>query len=223
MEKGRIVVIPAWLTFRGVVSDPFSHTWVSATTPTWSAGRCRETYKAILMIEKDDPFHAPVLHTMEQIRLGPSQAIAHTCHLVALVHMAVAKALETSDRPEPPVLPEMAPLLTYIDEHLDDDLRLSRLAGIEGCSEAHLSRLFSKKIGQSCSSYVRERRIAAAAVQLTQSQDSIDTIALAVGFADRYHFTRVFTAIMGQSPAAYRQQVLQSLSSGVEPERAGKS
>ena len=34
---------------------------------------------------------------------------------------------------------------------------------------------------------------------------SIESIAQACGFADRFHFSRVFTRIMGAPPAAYRQ------------------
>ena len=51
-----------------------------------------------------------------------------------------------------------------------------------------------------------ERRIAAATHRLAFTTESIDQIADRLGFANRYHFTRMFTKRMGTSPAAYRKQ-----------------
>lgn len=54
--------------------------------------------------------------------------------------------------------------------------------------------------------YVVERRIAAATQELVFTQDSIERVAARLGFANRYHLTRVFTRRMGIPPAAYRRK-----------------
>jgi AraC family L-rhamnose operon transcriptional activator RhaR len=60
-------------------------------------------------------------------------------------------------------------------------------------------------VGQSPSHYIRERRVMLAAQQLLFSSASIDDIALATGFGNRFYFSRVFTRQLGVSPAAYRK------------------
>jgi AraC-like DNA-binding protein len=49
------------------------------------------------------------------------------------------------------------------------------------------------------------RRIEVAKEQLRSSQLSLSDVALACGFADQSHFTRVFTRMVGVSPGAWRR------------------
>ena len=48
-------------------------------------------------------------------------------------------------------------------------------------------------------------RVAMAARDLLYGADSINAISLRHGFANRFHFTRVFTREMGTIPSAYRR------------------
>jgi AraC-like DNA-binding protein len=47
---------------------------------------------------------------------------------------------------------------------------------------------------------------AEAGERLEQTDDSVSSIALHCGFTDQSHLTRVFGAIVGSSPAAWRRQ-----------------
>ena len=51
----------------------------------------------------------------------------------------------------------------------------------------------------------RRQRVERACVLLHATGNSIEQIAEATGFCDRYHFTRVFTRLRGVSPAAFRK------------------
>ena len=65
--------------------------------------------------------------------------------------------------------------------------------------------LFRERVGCTPAQYVLERRIAAAAQDLLFTNDSIEQIADRLGFANRYHLTRMFTRRVGIPPAAYRR------------------
>jgi AraC-like DNA-binding protein len=66
-------------------------------------------------------------------------------------------------------------------------------------------RLFRKATGVSPQAYGRRRRIDQACLRLHHSAGSIKEIAEAVGFCDRFHFSRAFKEMRGVSPAEYRR------------------
>ena len=74
-----------------------------------------------------------------------------------------------------------------------------------------LIRLFRQETGDTPMSSLRARRIALACELLHHSDQTIDNIATAVGFYDRYHFTKTFRQLREITPAAFR--VLQQGSS----------
>jgi transcriptional regulator GlxA family with amidase domain len=66
-------------------------------------------------------------------------------------------------------------------------------------------RWFSEEIGETPMAWLRRIRIREACRLLRFGNQSLDEIAEATGFADRHHFTRVFTAMTGMGPAAFRR------------------
>ncbi|MBA3697778.1 MAG: helix-turn-helix transcriptional regulator [Planctomycetes bacterium] len=99
----------------------------------------------------------------------------------------------------------VAAALSYIDEHLSDDLPNALLAKRCGFSVDHFVRLFRARLNQTPAQYVLERRLNRAAERLVFGNDSIDLIASECGFPDRFYFTRMFRRRMGLPPAAYRR------------------
>jgi AraC-like DNA-binding protein len=97
--------------------------------------------------------------------------------------------------------------LREIEEHLPEQLSNQRLARLCHMSEDHFIRRFRECVGQSPARYIQEQRVLQAAQALLFTADSIETIAAAGGFANRFYFSRVFLRHMGVSPAAYRRAV----------------
>jgi AraC-like DNA-binding protein len=93
----------------------------------------------------------------------------------------------------------------FIENHLSESLSNHQLARTAHLSESHFCRVFKEVFHQSPALYVLTRRIASAAEQLIFSSDSIESISSRSGFANRFHFSRNFSRIMGVSPAAYRK------------------
>jgi AraC family transcriptional regulator len=98
-------------------------------------------------------------------------------------------------------------VLTYIDEHLDQQLDLSTLAEVAHFSSFHFHRLFSAWMGETFGDYVRRRRVEVAAMRLAaQPGTRVLHIALSVGFGSAEAFTRAFRSRFGCSPTAWREQ-----------------
>ena len=82
--------------------------------------------------------------------------------------------------------------------------RIDDLARTAGVHPAHLAKSFRRYFGTSIGSYLLERRLEWAALELVETDRSIAAIALAAGFADQSHFTRRFRARTGRTPARLR-------------------
>lgn len=73
-------------------------------------------------------------------------------------------------------------------------------------SVRHFARAFKETMGTSPHRYLLKRRVETAHELLLNPRLSLLEIALACGFADQSHFTRVFTAAMDISPGALRRE-----------------
>lgn len=81
---------------------------------------------------------------------------------------------------------------------------LPDLADAAGVSARQLNRLFQAKLGRSTMTYYRDLRLDKARNLLTNSPLPVTEIALATGFANSSHFSRLFAAQYGRSPSSYR-------------------
>nr|WP_247711907.1 helix-turn-helix transcriptional regulator [Qipengyuania qiaonensis] len=77
------------------------------------------------------------------------------------------------------------------------------MARVTGLSPAHFSRLFKEVIGDSPYQFVMDYRVEQAKRMLGEQSRPLSDIALACGFADQAHFTRIFKRLTGMTPRAY--------------------
>ncbi|MEY8330752.1 AraC family transcriptional regulator [Lachnospiraceae bacterium 48-33] len=101
---------------------------------------------------------------------------------------------------------QISKALKYIDEHLDEPIRLEALAKKFLISPFYFHRLFSAIVGKPLAAYVRDRRILYACRQLNDTEKTILDIALDVGFHSLPSFSRAFKSIQGLTPSEYRKQ-----------------
>ena len=89
----------------------------------------------------------------------------------------------------------------------DETLKLLvQLAEECGLSVAHFARAFRQSLKTSPHRWLLERRIERAMAMLSREQASLADIALACGFSDQSHFTRVFAKHAGVSPGQWRRE-----------------
>ena len=76
-----------------------------------------------------------------------------------------------------------------------------------GMSKSHFRKVFRKEIGMAPNRYCERLRMDRACKALSQTEQCIHEIALALGFDDPLYFSQRFHAVIGVSPRVYRQSV----------------
>jgi len=96
--------------------------------------------------------------------------------------------------------------ISFIGQHLDEELSLENLSNIAYVSKFHFHRLFTAFTGLSLHQYIKWLRLKRAAHQLIVNKDqSIINIAINAGFESHEAFSRAFKKICGTSPSQYRR------------------
>ncbi len=96
-------------------------------------------------------------------------------------------------------------LVDLVEDHLDEDLDVTRLAAALGTTEYHLRRLFSSLAGMPLSEYVRRRRMTVAAAEVVDGRGDLLGIGVRYGYGSAEAFGRAFRAVHGVSPGRARR------------------
>ncbi|MFS8198446.1 substrate-binding domain-containing protein [Streptomyces sp. CWNU-52B] len=96
--------------------------------------------------------------------------------------------------------------LIFLYEHWRRPISRWQVAQAAGVSPDHLGKLFQQRYGLTVWEYLTRLRIRRAAERLRSSDDSVQSVARAVGFRDRAYFSRVFRRVTGAAPHHYREK-----------------
>ncbi|MEW6297167.1 MAG: AraC family transcriptional regulator [Thermodesulfobacteriota bacterium] len=88
----------------------------------------------------------------------------------------------------------------FIEDHLDGDLSLARLAAVAYLSPYHFARRFKVSTGMTPHQYVVSRRVERAHALLLAGEDGIAHVATRVGFSSQSHLTFHMRRVLGVSP-----------------------
>jgi AraC-like DNA-binding protein len=192
----RVVLVPDGVTFNCGSRPGVDHLWVhfslylSLTTATAGvievpAGR---TVRAV----------ARELH-----RVIARRQTVRAAHVSAgLLHLVFA---EVGPEGFETIPLRLRKIFGWIQHSLSGEIANERLAAQAGLSVEAFIRWFKANTGRTPAAFVAERRIREACRRLTFSEDSIEQVAEAVGFANRHHFSRVFKQYAGCGPARFRR------------------
>jgi len=114
---------------------------------------------------------------------------------------ASRRAAQATERPAPSWLQQARAL---VDTHFSKPLPLVEVARRVGVHPVHLARTFRRVHRITFAGYVRHVRIEFARRELEASVTPLGDIAVAAGFCDQSHFSRLFKRYTGQTPAEYR-------------------
>jgi AraC-like DNA-binding protein len=94
-------------------------------------------------------------------------------------------------------------------EHIEANclatLRLADLAALVGLSETYFSHAFKAATGLPPHRWVMHARVRKAQHFLSSTDLTLSAVAASSGFSDQAHLTRVFKAVIGTTPAAWRR------------------
>ena len=97
-------------------------------------------------------------------------------------------------------------VLSYIEEHYNEEIGLSELADRVGMSTAYLSVLFKSEVGTSYVKYLTEFRIRKAK-QFLREGYKVNEVSEKVGYSNYRYFCDIFKKHVGQSPNEYKSNV----------------
>lgn len=96
--------------------------------------------------------------------------------------------------------------MSYIEEHITEDIDYGQLAKIAYCSTYHFQRMFAYMVGMPLAEYIRRRRMSLAAMDLQGGQEKIIDIGLKYRYTSPTAFNRAFQAVHGISPSAAKKE-----------------
>jgi len=97
-------------------------------------------------------------------------------------------------------------IVTFIEQHLNEPIRVMMLSKVAGLSLAHFSRSFKRTFGEPPNAYLTRLRVEQARNLMLLTDASLAEVAHTCGFADQAHFSRRFRQRTGQSPGAWRRE-----------------
>ncbi len=123
----------------------------------------------------------------------------------------ILEAAEASSHESSHKLPLADRIKSYIDSRLPDRYGLDEIAGAFNISKRHLTRVFGAAFNETIISYINGRRLAAACRFMSESDYSINEIALALNYCDQSYFANQFKKRYGIYPAAYKKKLLDNI------------
>ena len=94
-------------------------------------------------------------------------------------------------------------LAEYIEEHLEEELSLEKLAEEFYVSKYHIAHVFKENVGLSIHQYITKKRLSLCQ-EAIRSDTNITEVYQAYGFGDYSSFYRAFKKEYGISPKEYR-------------------
>lgn len=95
--------------------------------------------------------------------------------------------------------------VSYIEEHLSEEINYEELAKIACCSTYHFQRMFSYIADVPLSEYIRRRRMSMSAADLSGGKEKVVDIALKYGYDSPTAFNRAFQSIHHVAPSEARK------------------
>lgn len=103
--------------------------------------------------------------------------------------------------------PRLALALEHLRTHFTDpDLSVEALATLSGMSRRYFDKLFRETMGLSPRDYLIRLKIDLAKELLRSERFTAGEVALTVGYADPYHFSKIFKQKTGRTPTEYKRE-----------------
>lgn len=214
LRARRVYLLPAGIRFRTRLGRESQNLWqdyMHFDVGGFPPALLRRLFPSLIELEGKGSISALVAEWGAGVETGEEE-LAQRWRSLALVHAAMALAVGQAT-PEgrraceawlalPPVVAEA---LRLIDASSRVPPGNGELAEACGLGVRQFLRRFKAEVGLSPGQYALERRVALAADALARGHEPVDSIAGRLGFADRFHFSKVFKGRVGVPPAAYRR------------------
>ncbi len=105
-----------------------------------------------------------------------------------------------------PISVMMGKAISFMQEHLHEDISRDDVAKVACLSPSHFSRVVKHTFGQSFTELLTQMRVDRAKEMLIRTEKSLIQICLDCGFNDQSYFTKVFQKVTGHPPGEFRRR-----------------
>lgn len=96
-------------------------------------------------------------------------------------------------------------IINYIEENIEKEINIDKIAKSVGYSKFHLNRIFSKCTGITIYKYLQSRRLTIAAEKLIKTNEPITQIAYEAGYDSQQAFSFAFKQLYVHPPQIYKR------------------
>ncbi len=139
-------------------------------------------------------------------------------YLVCLVDITEHKQIEldlnnflASTKVKPPTQPSLTKVFSFIEVNYREGIALKDVAKAVGYSPAYLTSMVQQATGKTVNQWITEYRMAEARLLLLKTNQSIQQIALSIGYKGVEHFIRQFRQNHAVPPQVWRKENLKKL------------
>ena len=121
--------------------------------------------------------------------------------------LSTTEECEKSNTPQSifPSIPRLREVFEFIELNYHQSISLKEVAQVVGYSSAYLTDLARRLTGKTVNDWIIERRIVQACTLLLSTNDSVNQIALQVGYQNINHFYSQFRDYHKNTPHAWRK------------------
>ncbi|MBD2297661.1 response regulator [Nostoc sp. FACHB-87] len=105
-----------------------------------------------------------------------------------------------------PSVPQLKQVFDYIEANYHQGITLAKVAEAVGYSRAYLTNRVAKQTGETVNGWILKRRMMAARSLLKDTSQTVEQIALALGYQNACHFSRQFRQHHGIPPKYWRKK-----------------
>ena len=101
-------------------------------------------------------------------------------------------------------------IMHYMETHYKEKISLDQIAANMYLSSFYISKIFKSETGDTPINYLISLRMQKARELLDENpEQSTQAVAMAVGYEDAYHFSKLFKKYFGLSPLYYKARIPQ--------------
>ena len=204
LEEGYLYFIPAFSILSGACEQQMGHYFIHIIPDLFS----EHFFKVLspkhcckLDVQTADYLFRTVIFNHEARTLSAEMATDSALKLIFSYFFAGLDTTVTQNN-----FNRFVKVFNYIDEHIQEKIRISDLSALVYADDAYFSNLFKKTFGISLQKYILDKRMDRAKSMLA-TEMTISEIANQLNFFDAASFTNFFKKQAGMTPKDFRHKL----------------